>query len=64
MKCQLLLDRSALSSYEVEKSLMTSWVIAFFLMQCSVNNLLDLATFVGMNFSASVLYLRLRAAFE
>lgn len=64
MKCHLLLDRSALSSYEVKKSLMTSWIIALFLLRCSVNNLLDLATFVGIKFSSSVLYLLLRAAFE
>lgn len=50
MKCHLFLDRCSVSLYGVEKSLITSWVIALFLMRCSVNNLLDLATFCGHTF--------------
>lgn len=43
MKCHLFLDRCSVS-------IITSWVIALFLMQCSVNNLLDLAAFCGQTF--------------
>lgn len=50
MKCHLFLDRCSVYLWGAEKSLITSWVIALFLMQCSVNNLLDLTTFCGHTF--------------
>lgn len=51
MKYHLLLDRLVLPSYGSGKIINgISWVIALFLMEYSVNNLLDLAVWVSTDF--------------